>query len=193
MGWDIKRFTDPESIIDDLICSICKEVLEEPVQAPCEHTFCNKCIKQWLDRGEKTCPVDRQKLTSVALSPPTRVTKELLDQLIIRCKNHVDSCHLMCKFEYMQELIQHEQMGCQAGNDGGKREIHRLEKKIMELQNALSVREETISRLEMMLNEKRNPMEASALEPSAPPIESLESTSMPSKLEDHDLPAGTRY
>jgi len=39
MGFDIQRF--PNCIDEELICSICGGVLQDPLQAPsCEHTFC---------------------------------------------------------------------------------------------------------------------------------------------------------
>jgi E3 ubiquitin-protein ligase NRDP1 len=39
MGFDIQRF--PNCIDEELICSICRGVLQDPLQAPsCEHTFC---------------------------------------------------------------------------------------------------------------------------------------------------------
>lgn len=57
MGYDQDRFVGP--IKDGLMCGICKDVLEEPLQAPCEHAFCATCIHGWLVH-ERTCPEDRQ-------------------------------------------------------------------------------------------------------------------------------------
>ena len=34
------------------------EVLDEPVQAPCDHLVCKNCTQNWLDQGKTSCPVD---------------------------------------------------------------------------------------------------------------------------------------
>ena len=177
MGWDTKRFIDPESIQDDLMCCICQEVLEEPVQAPCEHTFCQKCIQRWLDQGQETCPEDRKKLDLKSLQPSLRVTRKLLDKLTIRCKNQVDGCPLMCKMEHMQKLVQHEEKGCLAESNVSEREVDELKKMVANKDKEIAEKEATISHLRRLLKEgTRIGMEASAFEPSAPPLEILEST-----------------
>ena len=128
------------------------------------------------------------------MKTPTRITQQLLNNLTIRCQNHVDGCHLQCKLEYIQQLTQHEQQWCQAANNEKKREINDLKKKIMELQDALSVQqgaindkdklimehEETLSHLidEKLIDKNNSTMESSSFPPSAPPVELLESTSI---------------
>ncbi|CAG2108712.1 unnamed protein product, partial [Medioppia subpectinata] len=84
MGYDLSRF---ESEVDDeLKCPICCSVLEEAVQAPdCEHTFCNDCINEWLQR-QNNCPVDRQPLNSGDLKPAPRVLRNFLAKLDIKCE-----------------------------------------------------------------------------------------------------------
>lgn len=57
MGYDIERFVKP--VNEGLLCCICRDVLEDPQQAPCEHAFCSTCISAWLVT-ESTCPEDRQ-------------------------------------------------------------------------------------------------------------------------------------
>ena len=64
MGFDIERFV--ESVNEGLLCCICRDVLEDPLQSPCEHAFCSSCIQAWLV-AECTCPEDRQPLTSSQL------------------------------------------------------------------------------------------------------------------------------
>ena len=160
------------------------EVLEEPIQAPCEHTFCKACIQAWLDQGNRSCPVDRQELSSDSFKPLTRMTQQLLNKLTVRCKNHVDGCHLQCKLEYVQQLIKHEQRWCQAVHNEEKSEIRALKEKITELQKKIErsdkvirEQEKTIAHLQKLNNESKGPVEASDLSPSAPPLELLESTS----------------
>ena len=74
MGFDVNRFEG--EVDEELICTICSCVLEDPLQAPqCEHAFCSACINEWLTR-QPTCPVDR-----AAISPTDLKVRELLNSL----------------------------------------------------------------------------------------------------------------
>ena len=107
MGWDIERFVNKAAVMEELMCSICTDVLENPVQTPCQHNFCNDCIKTWLDDGKSTCPVDRKRLVFKDLKP-SRVLQQLLNSFVIRCRHFEDGCSLMSKFEDMPQLVEHE-------------------------------------------------------------------------------------
>jgi len=62
MGFDVNRFEG--DVDEELICTICSSVLENPLQAPqCEHAFCSACINEWLTR-QPTCPVDRASISA---------------------------------------------------------------------------------------------------------------------------------
>uniref|UniRef100_A0A8C3FV72 RING-type E3 ubiquitin transferase n=1 Tax=Chrysemys picta bellii TaxID=8478 RepID=A0A8C3FV72_CHRPI len=37
-------------------CPICLEDPKDPVNLPCDHVFCQSCIKQWLTPGQMFCP-----------------------------------------------------------------------------------------------------------------------------------------
>ncbi|XP_067403324.1 E3 ubiquitin-protein ligase RNF213 isoform X3 [Emydura macquarii macquarii] len=37
-------------------CPICLEDPKDPVNLPCDHVFCQNCIKQWLTPGQMFCP-----------------------------------------------------------------------------------------------------------------------------------------
>ncbi|KAK7026163.1 hypothetical protein R3P38DRAFT_2947349 [Favolaschia claudopus] len=56
----------------EFICSICQNLLTNPVAIPClpskAHTFCYHCLRQWLDTS-KDCPLCRTHISA----PPTHV------------------------------------------------------------------------------------------------------------------------
>lgn len=99
MGYDLNRFEG--EVDEELICSICGGVLEEPVQAPvCEHAFCTACITEWLNH-QLTCPVDRQVITITQLKPVPRILKNLLSRLTIKCTNADFGCESLLKLDVL--------------------------------------------------------------------------------------------
>ena len=49
-------FLDPDKLINkeeilnsnkNLICSLCKGIIAEPIELFCEHIFCSNCINNW--------------------------------------------------------------------------------------------------------------------------------------------------
>lgn len=82
MGYDIARFVD--KIDENFHCIICTTVLENPVQSPCEHIFCNDCIITWLT-VKNTCPADQCLLRVEDLKSVPRYFRNLLDKMKIRC------------------------------------------------------------------------------------------------------------
>ena len=40
-------------------CPVCLEQLDTSVTTGCNHVFCEKCIDEWFDRGETSCPLCR--------------------------------------------------------------------------------------------------------------------------------------
>ena len=57
MGYDLERFENKDNIDQDLICSICQDVLQDPVYfVQCEHFFCQICINNSMNR-RAACPI----------------------------------------------------------------------------------------------------------------------------------------
>lgn len=83
MGLDIAMFVS--AIDDEFLCCICKMVLENAVQSPCEHVFCAECINEWLVIRER-CPVDQSFLNCNDLSPLPRYFRNLLQKMEVRCQ-----------------------------------------------------------------------------------------------------------
>ena len=41
-------------VIEDLICSICSDVLEDAKEIKkCEHVYCSICVLEWLEVGKR--------------------------------------------------------------------------------------------------------------------------------------------
>ena len=56
-------FCDNEEIMDGLICPIGLGILNNPVNDPCGHTFCEGCINRSLSYNEQ-CPLSKDYLNS---------------------------------------------------------------------------------------------------------------------------------
>ena len=82
MGYEVERFT--HEIDEEFHCSICKMILKDPIQSPCEHLFCDECIKGWLAVDE-SCPVERGPLKLEDLKPATRTVRNLMKKFEINC------------------------------------------------------------------------------------------------------------
>ncbi|NXA33602.1 RNF41 ligase, partial [Eudromia elegans] len=96
MGYDTERFVG--YVNEGLLCSICRDVLEDALQAPCEHAFCAACIHGWL-LHHSNCPEDRQALDGALLRPLYRYMKNDLNRLQLHCKNREYGCEMVCSLE----------------------------------------------------------------------------------------------
>ena len=84
-----------DKIPDRFICQICAKVLCEPHLAVCcgQH-FCESCLNKWFDRqrGKQSCPhcrAEGEAFNHVI----NKGLKCEINQLKIRCSNHVKGCH----------------------------------------------------------------------------------------------------
>jgi len=51
--------TNPQLDVTLLECSICLNMLAEPISIPCGHTFCRPCLVTAQQRSQKKCPICR--------------------------------------------------------------------------------------------------------------------------------------
>lgn len=57
--------TETATPLDDVTeCSICQEVFVDPIVLPCVHTFCRKCIADWIRSGDAVVVVDAVRKTA---------------------------------------------------------------------------------------------------------------------------------
>lgn len=75
----------PDCPINDLlVCDICQYPFNDPRSTPCEHTFCDQCIKRWLARTS-SCPTCRNSLSVNELKLTDRIVIRMIDQLKVKC------------------------------------------------------------------------------------------------------------
>ena len=80
---EVSRFKSPPH--RDLLCKICFNVLDSPVQLSCQHCFCGFCIKRWL--WEKMeCPVCKTKTSCKDIMPMHRALINILSELEVQCE-----------------------------------------------------------------------------------------------------------
>lgn len=91
MGRDIDLFVHPERISSQLICPICTQVLDNPVQTSSEHLFCEEELLEWLTRSN-LCPVTKTELDPTSIRKPGRIVMNMLSELELRCPNTVHGC-----------------------------------------------------------------------------------------------------
>ena len=102
-GYDEERFVT--TINRNFLCLICFNVLKDPVLCPRnQHCFCRGCITKHLENSRR-CPTCADELTEETLTVPSRMVRDYLDELNIRCVYHDRGCQEIVQ---LQHLDQHE-------------------------------------------------------------------------------------
>jgi hypothetical protein len=96
MGLDENRFIG--GVDEDFRCSICRDIIEDPIASYCEHIFCKLCINEWLQK-ESSCPVDRKSLKVHHLCEPNRFFRNFYLKLELKCEFESNGCEKVCKIE----------------------------------------------------------------------------------------------
>ncbi|KAH8260044.1 E3 ubiquitin-protein ligase NRDP1 [Drosophila bipectinata] len=97
MGFDVSCIVG--HVDQELICPICTDVLEEPVQSSgCEHAYCRACIDKWIQQ-KQICPVDRSALLPGHLVPVSRLMRNMLSRLKIKCTFAENGCSQLLALE----------------------------------------------------------------------------------------------
>ncbi|XP_051786336.1 E3 ubiquitin-protein ligase TRIM62 isoform X2 [Erpetoichthys calabaricus] len=76
--WSRQPFSMACSLKDELLCSICLSIYQDPVSFGCEHYFCRKCITEHWSRqephGARDCPECRRTFADPLLSPSLKLS-----------------------------------------------------------------------------------------------------------------------
>jgi len=84
---------EPDLVDPDLRCCICHNVFNDPVSPmgnPCQHVFCNACIRRWL-RTNSYCPMDKKPIEQEHLQSMLLV-KNIISRLRVKCKRASSGC-----------------------------------------------------------------------------------------------------
>ena len=83
--------SNPAEVINKFLCPVCQDVVYRPKMTPCEHIFCFKCIKLWLETSQ-TCPVCRQLIDKNGTTNPPKAFQEELLKLKVKCTFREKGC-----------------------------------------------------------------------------------------------------
>ena len=98
MGFELEKFQNSNSIDEELICSICLGVFENPLEInSCQHIFCSICILESIQKGNNHCPIDRQLINDDLREP--RLIKRIIENLKIKCDYTTEGCQSIVKIE----------------------------------------------------------------------------------------------
>merc|ERR1711923_585409 len=99
------------TIADELICCICKGVLDDPYQSiGCGHMFCRRCVNQWLIENDK-CPIDIHfSLTNNTenLLPAPRMIQNMINKIELSCEFATYGCEKFVR----KDMLDHHEMKC---------------------------------------------------------------------------------
>ncbi|KAK1733192.1 ATP-dependent Clp protease proteolytic subunit [Skeletonema marinoi] len=76
-----------ENLPDDLVCSICLTVPADPLVTPCDHVFCEPCIRQALNHNN-LCPIDRRPCCIGELNPIEGLSFRIWNGIQVKCGGH---------------------------------------------------------------------------------------------------------
>jgi len=121
-----------KSIKDVINCSICSDIIKDPVQCnKCQHCFCSLCIKRLRNCRPCNCQFNQ--------FIPSLICKNLLSELIIKC-----SCGDELKYDFIQKHKEDEflfKMKCSSlGNQNGllQSESQQLKQELIQLKQELN-------------------------------------------------------
>ncbi|XP_029852346.1 ligand of Numb protein X 2-like [Aquila chrysaetos chrysaetos] len=92
-----------DEVDDELICHICLQPLLQPMDTPCGHTYCFKCLENFMQEYN-FCPMDRKKLSFQQCHKSSLLVRNLLDKLIVFCPFKAECQQIMQRCELEAHL-----------------------------------------------------------------------------------------
>ena len=107
-GIDLERIVNDEyRVAKELLCTICQGLLWKGKScASCQHLFCDKCIRTWLQINPTSCPF---RCSPYEEKRPPPYIHSLLSRLSIRCRNSSFGCTAVLSYDALE---QHETVEC---------------------------------------------------------------------------------
>ena len=96
--------------VDDFLCVVCSEVMEQAVTLPCRHEFCAVCIAHHRSRSPSAsaCPSCRQAIPPSYVLVPAYKTRSKIDGLQVHCR-FFEQDGTGCEFvTALQRVVAHE-------------------------------------------------------------------------------------
>ena len=79
-----EKFLLPKNLRKELLCPVCLQILDKPVETTCQHYFCVQCMKGVIDSGRNgSCPVCKENIGP--LKVPTRMVLRLIAEQEVIC------------------------------------------------------------------------------------------------------------
>uniref|UniRef100_A0A7N0US12 RING-type E3 ubiquitin transferase n=1 Tax=Kalanchoe fedtschenkoi TaxID=63787 RepID=A0A7N0US12_KALFE len=69
-----------DDVDDKFICRICMQLLYKPVSMGCGHNACLKCLKTWINKGNRTCVTCRTEISKTMASRP-KINDSIVDAI----------------------------------------------------------------------------------------------------------------
>ena len=86
-------------IDDDFICSKCKNLMESPVEAPCSHVYCLKCIEP-----EAFCLIDNESFADFKPFVSKSIKRRIL-KVKVKCPTDAKTCKWIGSIEGLDEHL----------------------------------------------------------------------------------------
>jgi E3 ubiquitin-protein ligase NRDP1 len=158
MGTDPDLFVHPERISKELICPICTQVLENPVQTPTDHLFCEDELIEWMSRHERPlCPVTHAELKPDSIRKPSRIILNMLAELQRYCSNRAEGCDWVGENEH---LALHLTKCAKRPRDEMTRELAAKDEKIKQLRVRCARAEKQLADVTAMHTELQDELKA---------------------------------
>mmetsp|Transcript_20147 Transcript_20147/g.46951 ORF Transcript_20147/g.46951 Transcript_20147/m.46951 type:complete len:234 (-) Transcript_20147:90-791(-) len=155
MGIPESDVLDPRSLSDVHMCTICHEVLSEPLECPdCQTAWCSACITRCLEVDSR-CPQCRRQFQSVRDLPQAhRSIRTELAKLIVKCPQEGCAWHGRLDSRPGHECMPMQLVSLNAQIVTLQTQLHQKDKEIEDLKRLQISREARITELETKLQEQ---------------------------------------